>query len=116
MKRKHTILKFDCKNFDYKFEFAKAIISSRSSKKALKIESGFICLISFCLIISVIPLGIVTGWSCSRGSKNRIDDCGVGDGVPPVDPLTLDETVGNVIHWRRKVLQFLLQFIVLLLM
>ncbi|XP_037024841.1 prominin-1-A [Bradysia coprophila] len=83
--------------------------------EALKIESGFICLISLFLVISLIPLGIVAAWSCGRGSKNLTDDCGVGDGVPPVDPLTLDETVGNVIHCRRKVLQFLLQFILLLL-
>lgn len=67
----------------------------------------------------MIPLVMVTGWSCSRGSKNHIDDGGLGDGgvIPPVDPLiALDESVGNIIHCRRKVLQFLLQFIVLLLM
>lgn len=63
----------------------------------------------------------MTGWSCTRASETLTNDCGGGggsgvDGVPPVDPLTLDETVGNVIHCRRKVLQFLLQFIVLLLM
>ncbi|KAJ6647515.1 Prominin-1 [Pseudolycoriella hygida] len=83
--------------------------------EALKIESGFICLIALFLIISLIPLGIVIGWCCTRGSKNLNGNCIGGDGVPPVDPLTLDEAVGNVIHCRRKVLQFLLQFIVFLL-
>lgn len=78
-------------------------------------------MISLYLIISIIPLGIVIGWSCTRGTRNHIDDGGLGDGndrvIPPVDPLiTLDESMGNVIHWRRKLLQFLLQFIVLLLM
>lgn len=93
--------------------------------QALKIESGFICLIALFFVVSLIPLSILLAWGCSKAvppsnltqsSPCRVDsseDCG----VPPSDSLqALDETISNALHYRRRLLQFLVQVVILLLM
>lgn len=93
--------------------------------QALKIESGFICLIALFFLVSLIPLSILLAWGCStttstshtnRSSPCRVDsseDCG----VPPSDSLqALDETISNALHCRRRLLQFLVQVVILMLM
>lgn len=90
--------------------------------QALKIESGFICLIALFVFIALVPLVTLTVWSCALASNGRgASDCGSSAGlepnnVPPVDSLlTLDEALGNGVHYRRRMLQFGLQLIAVML-
>lgn len=103
-------------NFVYKSIFDLFLIP-----QALKIESGFICLIALFLLIALVPLAILTVWGCASHS-NGVSDCSSSAGlepnnVPPVDSLqTLDEVLGNGVHYRRRMLQFALQLIIAMLM
>lgn len=96
---------------------------SRFADKALKIESGFICLIALFLLVSLVPLVVLTVWGCAIAApaapaSDTASSAGLEpNNVPPVDSLlTLEESLGKGVHCRRRALQFSLQVVIVLLM
>lgn len=87
-------------------------------KQALKVESGFICLMAIFLLIALIPFCTVLVWCCSSSKSDDImmhmrQSNGDGDEMQtnPFDDTNIDST-----FYYRRVLQFFLQFFSLFLM
>lgn len=88
-------------------------------KQALKVESGFICLMTLFLVIAIIPMCTLLIWCCS---SHKPDDTTHfqqpnGDDDMQTDPIiSFDDTntIDSTLYCRR-VLQFLLQFFSLFL-
>jgi len=112
----------------------------------LKVESGFICLLVLFFIISLIPLGTVIVWGCTKSVLDLNEDDEIlsimpstmmssrtgipsisgqthhhhhhhHDDTPPGESeLTLNETIDKTMHCRKRILSFLLQLVIALLM
>lgn len=70
-------------------------------------------------LISIIPLVSVIVWICSRDRISSDINDGVerNNGGLPVDTLmALDESIGNTIHCRKRILQLLLHIVIICLM
>lgn len=85
--------------------------------QALKIESGFTCLITLFIIVSILPLLTLFMWACSKPTieitaRTLVDE----DGTPIADTLiALNEKCDTNAHCRR-ILQFSLNIITILLL
>lgn len=86
----------------------------------MKLESGFICLMTLFLLISIIPLCVTIVWGCSPNNEeiivysdqvNNVNEAGGQNEAIP----TIEEPHSNSLHYRRF-LQFLLQFFTIILM
>lgn len=99
--------------------------------QALKIESGFICLIAIFFIVSTVPIIFLLIWACSSttntpiGSQvkyeaHRLESPDTIDGRivdATIGSLqNIDENISSALHCRRRVLQFFVQVCILLLM
>lgn len=90
-------------------------------KQALKVESGFICLMAIFLLIALIPICTVLVWCCS---SNKSDDImmqmhqtnGDGGDEMQANPIIFDDTNIDSTYYCRRVLQFFMQFFSLFLM
>lgn len=89
-------------------------------KQALKVESGFICLMAIFLLIALIPICTVLVWCCS---SNKSDDIMMqmhqtnGDDEMQTNPIiSFEDTNNDSTFYCRRVLQFFLQFFSLFLM
>ncbi|GAB0100947.1 Prominin [Sergentomyia squamirostris] len=92
--------------------------------EALKVESGFICMMGLFIIIAVIPLSILVAWTC--GGKSQISTCdsqqssentttasSMASESPSHDRsqqlMTIDEKLSDDLDCRKKILVCLLQ-------
>ncbi|XP_055705243.1 prominin-1-A isoform X3 [Phlebotomus papatasi] len=97
--------------------------------EALKIESGFICLVGLFFLVGIIPLSILIAWSCA--GKSTISQCDsqsgsedtttassmVGTTPPPRSNLmAIDESLEDALNCRKRVLAGVLQFILIALL
>lgn len=87
--------------------------------QALKVESGFICLMAIFLLISIIPLFTLMIWICSRDQTDELNQFqqSAGDDEIQTNPIiSFDDTNIDSTVYCRRVLQFLLQFFSVFLM
>lgn len=90
-------------------------------KQALKVESGFICLMTLFLVIAFIPIFTLLIWACSNDKPDDMahfqQTNGGGDDDMQTNPIISfdDSNVDSTLYCRR-VLQFLLQFFSLFVM
>lgn len=83
--------------------------------QALKVESGYICLIVVIFLISITPLCYTIAWCFSRNVKLKAAN-GVSDMARPAELVFQDEGKEKLdkFHCRKRVLVFILQcFIVM---
>lgn len=94
--------------------------------KALKIESGFICLIALFALVALVPLAVLTVWACAvaapRGgsasdtsSSAALEPASVPPAAGDAALLTLEESLGSGVHCRKRALQFALQLVIAML-
>lgn len=91
-----------------------------SPKQALKVESGFICLMVIFLLIALIPICTVLVWCCSSDKSDDIlmqmHQTNGGDEIQTNPIMSFDDTNIDSTFYCRRVLQFFLQFFSLFLM
>lgn len=87
------------------------------SLQALKVESGYICLIVLIFLVSIIPLCYTIVWCFSRNVKLKAVN-GVSDMARPAELVFGDEGKEKLdkFHCRKRVLVFILQCLVVLSM
>lgn len=75
------------------------------------------------VLVSLVPLAILTIWGCTVASSVSLSASGSNAGLdphpnaPPVDSLLpLDESLGNRLHWRRRALQVALVAVIAMLL
>ncbi|XP_065083969.1 prominin-1-A isoform X1 [Ochlerotatus camptorhynchus] len=79
--------------------------------EALKVESGYICLIAIFFLISLIPLCYTIAWGCSKSVDEDINAGPTVDAIIQAEELSLEESL----QCRRSFLGLMLQVIILLL-
>ncbi|XP_058830362.1 prominin-1 isoform X2 [Topomyia yanbarensis] len=79
--------------------------------EALKVESGYICLIAIFFLISLIPLCYTIAWGCSKTAEDDLNSGPTVDAIIQAEELSLEESL----KCRRRVLSLTLQIIILLL-
>ncbi|XP_062559177.1 prominin-1 isoform X2 [Armigeres subalbatus] len=79
--------------------------------EALKVESGYICLIAIFFLVSLIPLCYTIAWGCSKTADDDINPGPTVDAVIHAEELSLEESL----QCRRSFLGLMLQIIILLL-
>ncbi|XP_062711894.1 prominin-1 isoform X1 [Aedes albopictus] len=79
--------------------------------EALKVESGYICLIAIFFLVSLIPLCYTIAWGCSKTVDEDINPGPTVDAVIQAEELSLEESL----QCRRSCLGLTLQVIILLL-
>lgn len=80
--------------------------------QALKVESGYICLIAIFFLISLIPLCYTIAWGCSKPSDDDLNAGPTVDAIIQAEELSLEDSL----KCRRGFLSLTLQIIILLLM
>ncbi|XP_038112149.1 prominin-1 isoform X1 [Culex quinquefasciatus] len=79
--------------------------------EALKVESGYICLIAIFFLISLIPLCYTIAWGCSKPSDDDLNAGPTVDAIIQAEELSLEDSL----KCRRGFLSLTLQIIILLL-
>ncbi|KFB49997.1 hypothetical protein ZHAS_00018038 [Anopheles sinensis] len=79
--------------------------------EALKVESGYICLIAIFFLISLIPLCYTIAWGCAKEPDDDLNPGPTVDAIIQAEELSLEESL----HCRRSFLWLMLQVIILLL-
>ncbi|XP_055534148.1 prominin-1 isoform X1 [Wyeomyia smithii] len=79
--------------------------------EALKVESGYICVIAIFFLISLIPLCYTIAWGCSKREDDDINAGPTVDAIIQAEELSLEESL----KCRRSFLSLSLQIIILLL-
>ena len=80
--------------------------------EALKVESGYICLIGVFLLVSLIPLGYTIAWGCAKRSDDDLNPGPTVDAIIQAEELSLEESL----NCRKSFLGLFLQIIILLLL
>lgn len=87
-----------------------------SAFQALKLETGFICLIIVFTLISIIPLCTIIIWGCSRDGKESGEPPRSEEDHSRLEALvSFDENIDSTLHCRRTFQFFLQLFSVLVL-
>lgn len=87
--------------------------------QALKVESGFICLMVLFLVIALIPICTLLIWSCSSDKPDdvtHLPNTNSDDEMQTNPIISFDDTTIDSTLYCRRVLQFLLQFFSFFLM
>ncbi|XP_035784640.1 prominin-1-A-like isoform X2 [Anopheles albimanus] len=79
--------------------------------EALKVESGYICLIAIFFLVSLIPLCYTIAWGCAKEPEDNLNPGPTVDAIIQAEELSLEETL----HCRKSFLGLMLQVIILLL-
>ncbi|ETN67695.1 hypothetical protein AND_000415 [Anopheles darlingi] len=79
--------------------------------EALKVESGYICLIAIFFLVSLIPLCYTIAWGCAKEPDDNLNPGPTVDAIIQAEELSLEETL----HCRKSFLGLMLQVIILLL-
>ncbi|XP_052862856.1 prominin-1 [Anopheles cruzii] len=79
--------------------------------EALKVESGYICLIAIFFLISLIPLCYTIAWGCAKEPDDDLNPGPTVDAIIQAEELSLEESL----HCRKSFLGLVLQVIILLL-
>lgn len=80
--------------------------------QALKVESGYICLIAIFFLISLIPLCYTIAWGCAKEPDDDLNPGPTVDAIIQAEELSLEESL----HCRKSFLGLMLQVVILLLM
>ena len=101
------------------FQFLHAV----EFNKALKMESGYICLILIIFLISIIPLGYTISWFCSKSihiKASSVSDIMHTNSqvILPNDIIFHDDYRDKLdkLNCRKKICVFILQFLVTICM
>ncbi|XP_035892122.1 prominin-1-like isoform X1 [Anopheles stephensi] len=79
--------------------------------EALKVESGYICLIAIFFLISLIPLCYTIAWGCAKEPDDDLNPGPTVDAIIQAEELSLEESL----HCRKSFLGLMLQVVILLL-
>ncbi|XP_053678459.1 prominin-1 [Anopheles nili] len=79
--------------------------------EALKVESGYICLIAIFFLISLIPLCYTIAWGCAKEPDDDLNPGPTVDAIMQAEELSLEESL----HCRKSFLALMLQVVMLLL-
>ncbi|XP_059607998.1 prominin-1-A [Phlebotomus argentipes] len=90
--------------------------------EALKVESGFICLVGLFFLVALIPLTVLLTWSCA--GKSSVSQCESRPGSEDIttasslagSSMVIDESLEDTLNCRRRVLAVVLQFILVALL
>lgn len=105
--------KINCQTELLKDAFMSKVSIFQLVLEALKVESGFILLVTVFFLVALVPFCVTLGWLCSNSSCFNNDDFN----STPVDTLmTIDESWQDDINCTKRSLQLFLQIIILLLM
>lgn len=103
-------------------ELLKSVFETKTSLvkliwEALKVESGFICLMAIFVLIALIPICTVLVWCCSTNkSDDIIMQMHQNDDETQTNPIiSFDDTNIDSTFYCRRVLQFFMQFFSLFL-
>uniref|UniRef100_A0A182M467 Uncharacterized protein n=1 Tax=Anopheles culicifacies TaxID=139723 RepID=A0A182M467_9DIPT len=79
--------------------------------EALKVESGYICLIAIFFLVSLIPLCYTIAWGCAKEPDDDLNPGPTVDAIIQAEELSLEESL----HCRKSFLGLMLQVVILLL-